>query len=182
MTDPALVVRYIEDRCDSELANWDVLFASSSRSDHVPLNSNLLGIDIQCQRRKPGKKSDANTLYITDNQRVASRGVERTGIELEDIRIVEEQYQSSPDYKEGSSFPDRIYRKVRKRPLIIIHLLSIGLKGEDLSTQTPVVAWSISFPTTQHEEKLVEYVVNTTWLRENYQNDLDEDEMEGDDD
>ena len=156
LTDPGPIVRYINDRCGEELAKWDILFASSSRVDHVPLVDDALGLKITCQRRKPGKKSDSKTLYITDNQRVASRGVERTGVDARDVKAAEDRRRSQPDYKPGSSCPDWIYRKVRKRPLLIVHLLSIGMKGEDLSMQRPVVAWSISFPTTQLEEKRVE--------------------------
>ena len=32
------------------------------------------------------------------------------------------------------------------RPLLVIHLLAIGKEEDDLSRNTPVVAWSISFP------------------------------------
>jgi hypothetical protein len=40
----------------------------------------------------------------------------------------------------------------------------------------PVMAWSISFPQTALPEKRVEYVVTTTWLRENFREELDEDD------
>jgi hypothetical protein len=66
--------------------------------------------------------------------------------------------------------------------LLIVHLLAIGEAEADLSKERPVVAWSISFPRTSLEEDRVEYVVNTTWLRENYRDEVDEDEMGGDDD
>jgi hypothetical protein len=39
----------------------------------------------------------------------------------------------------------------------------------------------MSLPRTGHEEKRVEYVVNTTWLREHYADEVEEEEMEGDD-
>jgi DNA (cytosine-5)-methyltransferase 1 len=80
------------------------------------------------------------------------------------------------------NYPDRIYRERRTRPLLIVHLLAIGEAEADLSKERPVVAWSISFPRTNLEEDRVEYVVNTTWLRENYREEIDEDEMGGDDD
>jgi hypothetical protein len=71
---------------------------------------------------------------------------------------------------------------VRERPLLIVHMLAIGSKEDDLSQSQPVVAWSISFPETKLEQKLVEYVVNTTWWRENYREELDDDDSGGDDD
>jgi hypothetical protein len=61
-------------------------------------------------------------------------------------------------------------------------MLAIGEEGEDLSGQQPTAAWSISFPATARDEEKVEYVVNTTWMRENFRDDLDEEEMGGDDD
>jgi len=48
--------------------------------------------------------------------------------------------------------------------------------------ERPVVAYGISFPKTAKEEKRVEYVVNTLWLRENYPEDFEDDELRGDDD
>jgi hypothetical protein len=79
------------------------------------------------------------------------------------------------------NYPDLIYRQRRARPLFIIHLLQI----EDPNTRDSlyddaVVAWSISFPKTGLTENRVEYVVTTTWLRENTR-ELDDDELLSDD-
>jgi hypothetical protein len=65
---------------------------------------------------------------------------------------------------------------------LIVHLLGIGKEGEDLSRKEPVVAWSVSFPGTAMKETLVEYVVNYTWLQENQRDDMDEEELNGDED
>ena len=87
-------------------------------------------------------------------------------------------------FREGDTvnYPDRVYRAVRERPLLILHLLKIDAAGESPATNSqPVVAWSLSFPKTRTDEQRVKYVVNTTWLRENFGDEMDEDEMEGDD-
>jgi hypothetical protein len=182
LTDPLPVSQYIQDRLDGELSSWDILFPSVSKPDHQPLVDKSLGISITCQRRSPGKRSDQRTLYVTDNQRVASRGIEKTGLDDTQRLWAEEEYRKTAAYAEGSTnYPDRIYRAARPRPLLIVHLLSIGEKGSDLRNQSPVVAWSISFPVTNKEEKRAEYVVNTTWMREHFHEDLEEDEMGGDD-
>jgi len=120
---------------------------------------------------------------VTNKQRVASRGAERTGLTPEQIRDVEAAFLA--DHKDRLAngrkiaYPDRIYRKVRERPLLVVHLLEM-LPVEKMQDCRPVVAWSISFPETAIPEKRVAYIVNTTWLRENEAQDLDEDEMEGD--
>lgn len=199
LTDPGPVRQYIQDRRHSELAKWDILFASvAPRTGDDVLVDTSLGLTIRCQRRAAGTKSDKTTLRITNKQRVASRGVEKTGLTLEQIAIAEEGYREteikSPDA--GSvNYPDRIYRAERETPLLIVHLLKVAPdpRGGDQNgnttppapsgeSETPIVAYSISFPRTDTEEKKVVYVVNTTWLRENYRGEFEPEEMDGDDD
>jgi hypothetical protein len=185
LTDPRPLRRYIEERSGTELLLWDVLFADVKGPVPGGLPDDSLGIPILCQRRSAGTKSDAGTLWVTNKQRVASRGVERTGLTHAQIAEAERKYRekhSADAAKARPNYPDRIYRAERDYPLLIVHLLAIGADGDDLSGQRPVVAYSISFPETGTEEKRVEYVVNTTWLRENYPDDLAGDEMAGDDD
>jgi hypothetical protein len=183
LTDTDPVRRYIEERIDGELKEWDVLVAGVERGDDRPLVDRSLGFDLICQRRSKGKKSDERTLLVTEKQRVASRGVEKTGLTDDEIREAEEGYvPKSGARTEGKplNFPDRVYRDVRKRPLFILHMLAIGGKDEDLAATEPVVAWSISFPKTGLEEKKVGYVVNTTWFRERYTEEEVEEEAAGD--
>ncbi len=110
--------------------------------------------------------------------------MEKTGLSETEIKEAEEKYKATlpeqPRSGKPLNFPDRIYRSERKRPLLIVHLLAIGKEDSDLSKAEPVVAWSISFPSTKTAEHLVEYVVNETWLRENYRDDSDEEELDAD--
>lgn len=184
LTDPQPVARYIDARSDGELSKWDVLFAGIERSDANSLVDDSLGVEIICQRRAAGKASDSSTLRITNKQRVASRGVEKAGLSDTQIDEVQQHYRETHPEKDGTrwNYPDRIYREAREWPLLIVHMLAIGEEGEDLSGQQPTAAWSISFPRTATDEEKVEYVVNTTWMRENFRDDLDEEEMGGDDD
>ena len=180
-TDP--ICQYIRDRVGTELAEWDVFFPSLRGQTDTSLVDSSLGFKIVCQRRGAGKRSDEKTLHITEKQRVSSRGIERTGLSESEIETAKRDYRNEktpPRSKEGLNYPDLIYRRIRKRPLIVIHLLAIGSREEDLSSSTPVVAWSISFPQTSYEAKKAEYVVNTTWFRERFQEE-DEDEVGGDD-
>ncbi len=182
-TDPGPVRQYIEQRRDNEFAEWDVLFAAIADAEPTGLVDTSLGISLNCQRRGRGKPDSASdertTLRITNKQRVASRGIEKTGLTPEQVSAAEAAWIKE---KGSQNFPDRIYRQVRERPLLIVHLLAIGSKEDDLSQSQPVVAWSISFPETKLDQKLVEYVVNTTWWRENYREELDDDDGGGDDD
>jgi hypothetical protein len=194
LTDPGPVRLYIEDRRDSELAKWDILFASVSRqSGDDVLVDNSLGLTIRCQRREAGSKSDKTTLRISNKQRVASRGVERTGLTPDQVSFAEETYRADATSEASApNYPDRIYRSVREKPLLIIHLLKIAPDPQRATppdgpaaapmgeSQTPILAYSISFPPAKMTEKKVVYVVNTTWLRENFREELEPEEMDGD--
>ena len=174
------VRRYIRERRTDELVEWDIFFPgiTPERKQSDSLVDSSLGFRLICQRRAAGSRSDNATLMITNKQRVSSRGIERTGLTSKEIRDAQEQYRQL--FPGRTNFPDWIYRKVRTRPLLVVHLLAVGKKDEDLSKEKPVVAWSISFPTTRREEKKVEYVVNTTWYEEHYGD--EDDEEAGDDD
>ncbi|WP_111748841.1 Z1 domain-containing protein [Salinisphaera orenii] len=180
------VIRHIEDRIETELAEWDIFFPGLSNASANSLIDQSLGIQIVCQRRAEGdQRSDDHTLYITNKARVSSRGVEAVGLsdnEREQAKKNFREETSPPRESDRLNYPDRVYRAVRKRPLLIVHLLAIGKDGEDLSGAEPVVAWSISFPETELKEKKTEYVVNTTWFRERFGAEEAEEEIGGDDD
>ncbi|MXY03524.1 MAG: endonuclease, partial [Acidimicrobiales bacterium] len=186
LTGSGPIKRYIEERQDDELADWDVLFSSvGTRSDVVTDDS--LGFLIRCQRRTEGKLSDSKTLLVSNRQRVSTRGIEKTGLSFAQKAAAELGYRAHLE-KEGRpvngttpNYPDWAYRAQRTSPLLVLHLLAIqDPQGESIRSD-PVVAWSISFPPTRLKEKHVEFVVNTTWLREHYGDDLEEEEMLGDD-
>ena len=181
LTDPGPVHRYIDKRSRNELSNWDILFAGIRNPGENSLVDRSLGFDLYCQRRTEGKRSDVRTLLITNKQRVASRGIEKVGLRVEQIQKAEADYREEEGLsnEEHINYADRIYRKVRTKPLLIVHLLAIGPEREDLSETKPVVAWSISFPETGQDEEKVEYVVNTIWFRERYEDEY-EDEVAGD--
>jgi hypothetical protein len=180
LTEPGPVSRYIRERADGELAEWDILFAGV-REAGAPSASSI-GVPLRCQSRTAGTRSNANTLYITNKQRVASRGVERVGVPENDALEAEQQFREKepPNSRGQWNYPDRIYRARRPRPLLIVHLLAVEellAVGKQRVDSEPVVAWSISFPETNQEERPVEYVVTTTWMRENLLGESD-DELE----
>ena len=173
LTDPGPICKYIEERVKDNLENWDVLFACVQDSGPTGLVDTSLGFDLHCQRRRAGKRVDKNTLLISDKQRVSSRGVEKAGLNDEEVEQAKNKFV-------GKNIPDRIYRGLRKKPLFILHMLAIGENNEDLSKKKPVVAWSISFPTANNGESTVVYLVNQTWLEKNYKYELEEDGISGD--
>ena len=186
LTNGEPVRRYIEERQDDELSDWDVLFPSVGKRDSKRTDKSL-GRSIRCQLRTAGERSDAGKLLVGNRQRVSTRGIEQAGLSCEERELAKQTYIKDPG-RSGSAtdrrpiqFPDKAYRAFRKKPLLMIHLIDIDTKGQGDPIIQPVVAWGISFPPTKREERRVEYVVNTTWLQENFGDDVDEDEMGGDD-
>lgn len=182
LTERGPLQKYIAAREEDELALWDLFVPSVGSAEETLESRELFGIQVRCQRRTVGERSDASTLRITNKQRVASRGVEKAGLTSEEIAAAQAAFDQEParEGKKTQNYPDRIYRAVRRRPLLVLHLLNLlGKDGVPLY-ERPVVAWSISFPSSLKDEQRVEYVVNTTWLRENFSADSDE-ELEQED-
>ena len=186
-TDP--IRRYIGDRRADELGEWDILITSLNATEtkrEIPIgNWSLVPIN-----RSVGERDlPLGILSISGpSARVASRGMERAGLTPEQAQIAEAKFRSernaSPDAK--LNFPDQIYRAQRQRPLLLLY--HVLIKEEELEASNkaklpngPLVAWGISFPQSRRPDQKVEYILNTTKLRELF-GDEDEDEDGGDDD
>jgi hypothetical protein len=99
-----------------------------------------------------------------NKRRVGSKGDERAGLKDTEIRDAEAAYPEE-------NVPDRIYRQVPGRnPLFLIYFAKITKRDSSVSKIVP--AYGISFPgdagSLRRPEKLVEYVVNTTWWQQNF--------------
>ena len=136
--------------------------------------------DLLCQKRSVGtlkgeirKPAEEGGFYITNKQRVASRGVEAVGLTDDQLRNAETE---AGDVKNIS---DRFYRTVRAKPLLMIHLLTLIQKNRDTGEETllldMVPAMGISFPGGDYTET-VEYVVNKVWLQQDMFDDPDEED------
>lgn len=167
LSDPVPILNYINRRKEDELSIWDLLIASTAAKSDVL--SDVLGIPVRCQKRTAGTSSNSKTIRIGNKHRLASRGIESTGLEPDDIEAAEKEFRDNnpPGRKGHYNYPDRIYRPKRVRPLLIVHLLDLlGLETIPSLAQGPFVAWSLGFPSTQSEEQRVDYRVTKLWQRE----------------
>lgn len=182
LTQPEPVTRYIQRRKADELARWDVLVTSTEVDG--ALSDSSLGIAVHCQRRREGKASDSRTIRVTNKQRVASRGVERTGLGAADIEAAESEYRENhPPGSNGTyNYPDWVYRTKRRSPLLIVHMLNLTSKEDKTVPLFPeaTVAWSLALPGTAAPEERVEYIVTRQWQRENMPQDDDVDDEDDD--
>ncbi len=157
-TQTAPVIRFIEEREDENLADWDVVFVGSAdgtSSEHLP-------IDLKLQERTPAMKEGGKV--VATSRRFSSRGVVRFGMKPSEIEIV----RSSAQAKGTSNIADSAYLAERRRPLLAVHFLKLLEKGTgSIVAGPPVSAWTIGFPHSERAEQTVSYRVNTVWWQQN---------------
>jgi hypothetical protein len=175
-TDP--VLEHINRRKNDELIFWDVVIINkgSAKDDE---KEQLCGLSVGCEKRSSGLKSEelSNCIIVGDKARVGSTSDEKEGLDDNELQNAEKRYLETPLDKKPKKITGLYYRKVRSRPLLIIHLLNIVREPNREVTHKGVVAYGISFPKSNYPASPVKYVVNTTWWKSEYGYDL-----EGDDD
>ncbi len=186
LTQTDAVVDYVEARQDSVLKKWDVLFTSLQKSSPDNIAVDFLGVPIVPQTRAVGSNSNATTILVTEKQRVATRGVEKTGVLEAAVKAAERAYDElrAADKSDGktSNYPDKIYRFVRERPLLLIHTLRLTWANAPKLDPylEPVIAWGISFPRPTGPEPRVNFFVNTQWVKESLLAAEDEEDLDND--
>jgi hypothetical protein len=128
---------------------------------------------LRWQTRTAGASIDDEFL-LSSKYRVGSASDEKAGIDPEKVQSAEEKFRKD---KGKNNVPGQVYREIRDRPLLVVHLLKV--KGApavlgDLS-RDPVAAYSISFPSTEIPGQEISYVVNETWRKQQME-ELDYDE------
>jgi hypothetical protein len=187
LTDPRLMADYIDARADTELREWDVLFASAQKADATP--ADLSGIDMRAFGRSVGEPDlRQGVLAISGtSRRVGSPGDERVGLTKEQIDAATDAFREER-IRDGKPVPEtlppRIFCEVKgRRPLIILRFVE-PVVPDELKAKSPdlVLAWSICFPPSEVQGGTVEYIVNTIRMREMFGEDEVEEEALGDTD
>ncbi|MFV1875644.1 Z1 domain-containing protein [Nioella sp.] len=183
LTQTGPIRNYIRDRMQDELKNWDVLVTSVNSEGP---EAKIANWTVGPQLRRIGYADLTDDLLSISGKRarIASRGVERIGVDSDKALEAEALYRSVEKTGEDArvSYPDRIYRAVRDKPLFVLHVVRVRPpEGEDANRphldripDRPIVGWSISFPQSARPDQRVEYVINTVKFRELYGVDDDE--------
>ena len=162
------VIKYIEEREDENLSQWDIVFVGSSQPNAS--NSKHLPIELALQERTPATKEDGKV--VATRRRFSSRGVVRFGMSETDINRVKLVAES-----EGTkNIADIAYLAERSRPILAIHFLKF-LEDKTVIDEPPLTAWTIGFPNSKFANKTVSYRVNTVWWQQNSA-DIDEEVAE----
>ncbi|MDC1269478.1 Z1 domain-containing protein [Amylibacter sp.] len=186
-TIPRIVRSYIRPRKADQLKIWDVLIPSLKSGE----TNSTLGIPIVPANRSIEIKDLANDFMSFSGKamRVASRGIEKAGVDPTLAAAVEETYRKKKglDAGEKANYPDKDYRKVRDHGMFILHFVKAKKPKltEELSAsntllatkipQEPVIAWGMSLPTSLYDDQGEEFIVNSVKFKELF-GDEDEDE------
>lgn len=153
---------------------WDVVLVTLATGEDS-IQVQVRNFPVITQKRKVTKYPESGKDIALSKRRVASRGLEKTGLSDREATKAEENYTSK-------NVPDHAYRSVRSRPLLMLHILDCRTNDDPLF-EHGITAYGISFPGeagSRRPQKLVEYVVNTAWWKNEYL-DLLEEEEESDD-
>ncbi len=162
---------------------WDVVLISPEKK--AGADKDINGLSVNYQIRIVSKFRNIGIAVNKKKRRVGYAIQESAGLPLNRVESAEKQYKS--EEPEKKSIPGSVYRKLREelnwKPLLILHVLNCEeSKGIPLFSDG-IVAYGISFPGiagSRRPKKLVEYIVNTVWWKNEYLDSLDEEEEEED--
>ncbi|OAN68293.1 endonuclease [Rhodobacteraceae bacterium EhC02] len=191
LTQPGPVRNYIRDRQADELKLWDVL-VTDVKSEAGSFDIGGWAVGPQMRRIGYADLGDHLLSMSGKRARIASRGVERIGVDENKAKQAEAAYLAAEkldgkDPDKRPSFPDRIYRQVRDKPLFVLHVVKVRAPEEkdidqlrdksvlDRLPERPVIGWSISLPPSSKPNDRVEYIINTQKFREIYGTEEDDD-------
>lgn len=170
ITDHEPLINYIELLESDGVTTFDVILKSLDGFERE-----IAGVKYTPEKRTIEGKLNSDRIAFR-NRRIGSRGDEKVGLSDSEVEKIEKKYGRG-------NTPDKLYRKTEgKNPLMILHLLDLKDSEDGEVILKDVPAYGISFPgdsgDLRHPERLVEYMVNTTWWAKNYGEEVEEEEGE----
>jgi len=178
------LARFIRNTDEPKLQSWDIVIPNGQEN---PIN--LFDTDIEIRPSKRGiiRKDGGNTIMVSGTKaRVGSRGVEKEGLHESVANTAREKYLKENPEKKG--VPDKVYRAIRPKPLLLLYVVKPYEKDKDVSSNvtpdgTPLIAIGLSFPEFDDSDiaKKVSYNVNLVEWQNKFNAEIDEDLGEDDD-
>lgn len=132
-----------------------------SNTDMMYCQERAVGVSSTGSIREPLEEAG---YYVTNKQRVASRGAESIGLD-DDLRKKAEATAE----EDGMNIADKYYRQMRPRPLLMLHVVKLVHRIKEKNLEEPLMdqvpAMGISFPGGDYSVT-VDYVVNKVWLKQ----------------
>jgi len=168
---------FIEGTTEERLRQWDVVFPQGKSE----MLETLSTVTVSPSMRKV-RVYENSVLVSGRSARVASRGIEREGMDIDLVDRITRDYKQKPENK-GKSVPDKLYRVARTRPLLLVHVIEATADGGE-TPPNRLIALGLSFPDFNDDDvaRRVKYRVNLVELRAMIENEVDEDLDESDDD
>jgi len=170
---------FLEATDEPHLQTWDIAIPNGSL-DPEPVG----GVNVKPSERRILQRRENRSLLISGSSaRVGSRGIEREGLTME-------QYEAVRASAEGKNLPDSAFREVRKRPLLLLHVVRGHTKTSKDAEKVPfdpagppLVALGLSFPAFDDSAiaRRVEYKVNLVEWRSMFEEEEDDDLPEDND-
>lgn len=171
------LAKFLEDTDEACLEHWDVALPNGSENE-----TEFAGVRYRPQKRRVTVNNSIKSILVSgSSRRVGSRGIEREGMGVEEVRRIENEYRLQHGKK---MIPDRAFRNQRQRPLMLLHLTAPELDDKPLETDgKPLVALGLSFPQFDDSKvaKRVGYKINLIDFRNMFDLERD-DEPEIEDD
>lgn len=170
------LAEFIEKSVDSKLGAWDIAIPSGGVDERELIHD----LFIKPRKRKILIEHAKRSILVNEKKmRVGSPADEQAGLSGEDVMAAERNFHASSGKK---TVPSHAYRAMRKRPLLLLHLLKpvTGTQNADYSLPEDceaLVAVGMSFPSLDVASQSVRYRINLVELRNMLAN-----EAEGDDD
>jgi hypothetical protein len=177
MTDTLPLVSYLEN-AQNVFPSWDVVLVGTN--DKTSQVESIAGLTVNVQKRKvtSDRYSKNDYIEITSRRRVGTTSNEKVGMSDLEIELAVEDYMSN----NKDSIPSRVsgvyLRKYRTRPLLMLHVINSYKDIKDNSTlvEKNLFAYGISFPCKGPDIKEVEFMVNTTYVKNQYNGYEDDEE------
>ena len=167
---------YVGDRIHSELKSWDVVIPFRRQGGK---KVEIFGLEMALRERKKGSYRKGLWRPTAGSNRIADPGDAMLLLEEQEIKHAKDR--AMKEY--GKQGGDRAFCRVRKRPLLVIHV--IGDTGCDNSRKFtgPVVSLSYCLPETRITPVARDYHVNVVYWEQltlDLETDDDEEKMQAD--
>ena len=135
---------------------------------------------------EPEKRS---LLVNAKNMRVGSPADEKAGLSANDVKNAETDFMLAPENAGKTTVPASAYRKIRTKPLLMLHVLKPvekdgeGEKDYPLPDGCALIALGLSFPGLELASQSIRYRINLVELRNMLASEVasDDDQEEEDD-
>jgi hypothetical protein len=163
------LLEYIQMGSNKELHKWDIYFPSNGNSEKF----STFKYKVKMQKRTLKSSFEKYVSFKDGGGRIVRFFDEKMGLNQNQLEEAERIREAKNIKQSGDP-----YRQVRNNPLLVVKVLDIATKTENISDN--VVTYGISFPKSS-ENRYVKFKVNKIWKEHNL-NKKEENDEERDDD